>query len=194
MNFSRGKKIFRKFPSETDSSPGSPLFKETELELGSSNPRPFTRSAVKPRLLWPSTAHAQERSAAPAEDEEATTEVEDQPQNDSDMTDLAHETDEEVIMTPVKSSFRAPTTPPASGRATRAATQKAKLNSTPAEPEDGFSSSGRKIAKNLSPFDSWQRTKATVLEVKKGKKREGELLNMDGGGKKMRGKGARDRA
>lgn len=189
-NFSRGKKVYRRFPNEPDSSPGSPLGKGTELHRDDFPPHHFTRSSVKPRLLWPTTASRQEKEIV--EDEEATTEIEDMPPTDSDMTDLTHETEDEVLITPVEPSSIVPTTPPTTGRATRAAARKAMFASGPLEPVEEICSSGRTLGKRDSPFNSWHRAKATALKAKKGKKRQGEDLDLDGGGKKLKGKVGKD--
>lgn len=147
---------------------------------------------MKPRLLWPTTASRQEKDIV--EDEEATTEIEDMPPTDSDMTELTHETEDEVLITPVKPSSMVPTTPPTTGRATRAAARKAIFATTTSEPVEEVCSSGRTLGKRNSPFNSWHRAKATALEAKKGKKRQGEVLDMDGGGKKMKGRVGKDEA
>lgn len=128
------------------------------------------------------------------EDEEATTEIEDMPPTDGDMTDLTHETEDDVLLPSVKPSSMVPTTPPTTGRATRSAARKAIFTTTPLEPVEGMCSSGHPLKKRNSPFDSWQRAKVTALEAKKGKKRQGEVLDIDGGGKKMKGKVVKDEA
>lgn len=128
------------------------------------------------------------------EDEEATTEIEDMPPTDGDMTDLTHETEDEVLLTSVKPSSMVPTTPPTTGRATRSAARKAIFTTTPLEPVEEICSSGHPLGKRNSPFDSWQRAKVTALEAKKGKKRQGEVLDIGGGGKKMKGKVVKDEA
>lgn len=193
FNYSRGKKVYRRFPNEPDHSPGSPLGKGMELDQeDDSPPHHFTRSSVKPRLLWPTTSSRQQKEIV--EDEEATTEIEDMPPTDSDMTDLTHETEDEVVTTPAKPLFTVPTTPPTTVRATRAATRKAIFATTPLEHEEEVCSSGRTVGKKNSPFNSWHRAKATALEAKNGKKRQREVLDMDGGGKKMKGKVGKDEA
>lgn len=128
------------------------------------------------------------------EDEEATTEIEDIPPTDGDMTDLTHETEDEVLSTPVKPSYMVPTTPPSTVRATRSAARKAIFTTTPLEPVKEVCSSGHPLGKRNSPFNSWHRAKVTALEAKKGKKRQGEVLDIDGGGKKMKGKVVEDEA
>ena len=189
-NFSRGKKVYCRFPNERDCTPGSPLGNGTELDHDDSPPHHCTRSCVKPRLLWPITASRQDN----VEDEEATTEIEDMPPTDGDMTDLTHETEDEALITPVKLSSMVPTTPPTTGRATRAAARNAMVATTPSEPLEEVCSSSHTLEKRNSPFNSWHRAKATALEAKKGKKRQGEALYMDGGGKKMKGKLVKDEA
>lgn len=189
---SRGKKIYRRFPDEPDYSPGSPLGIGTGLGQDDSTPHHFTRSSVKPRLLWPSTASHQEKGIV--EDEEATTEIEDMLPTDGEMTDLTHETEDEALITSVKPSSMVPTTPPSTGRATRSAARKAVFTTTPLEPVEEICSSDHPLGKRNSPFNSWQRAKVTALEAKKGKKRQGEVLDIDRGGKKMKGKVVKDEA
>lgn len=126
------------------------------------------------------------------EDEEATTEIEDMLPTDGDMTDLTHETDDEALLTSVKPSSIVPTTPPNTGRATRSAARKAIFTTSPLEPVEEICSSGYPLGKRDSLFNSWQRAKVTALEAKKGKKRQGEVLDIDRGGKKMKGKVVKD--
>lgn len=188
--------MFRKFAvdphDDYDSIPGNGT--ELDAELSSPKLRPFTRSSIKPRLLFPTAAPHQERPHAAVEEEEAITDIEELPPlpNDSEMTDLAPDTEEEALVTPVKASFTAPTTPPTTGHATRAATRKAKLNSSPPEPVEELGPFGRTVGR-ASPFDAWQRTKATATasESGKGKKRGAGVLERDDRGKKRaRGKRA----
>ena len=122
------------------------------------------------------------------EDEEAITDIEDLPPlpDDSEITDLAPETEEEALVTPVKVTFAEPTTPPTTGHATRAATRKAKLYSSAPEPVGRPASLSRvPEKKKLGSFNGWQRTKPTVSVARKGKKRSGEVLEKDGSGKKL---------
>ena len=90
------------------------------------------------------------------------------------MTDFAPDIEEEVLVTPVKTSFTRLVTPPTTGYATRAAMKKALDSSSPIGPEPVELSgpSLDKLGKKLSPFDGWQRTKST-------KKRGSEVLEKD---------------
>lgn len=182
LKSSRGRKIFRKFAEEH-----SPL-QHSEIDAESSRLRPFTRSSVKPRLLFPTAAQREERSLTAVDDEEAITDIEELPPlpDDSEITDVAPETEEEALVTPVKDSFAAPTTPPTTGHATRAATRKAQLYSSAPEPVEASAPYNRR-QKKVASFDGWQRTKATVSATGRGKKRGGEVLEKDGTGKKLRG-------
>ena len=111
------------------------------------------------------------------------------------MTDLGPETEEEVVMTPVNDSFSTPATPPTTVHATRAATKKAALGySSPVEHEtaEPLEPIARSRGKKLSPFDGWQRIKASSSSVpSKGRKREGDALEkgMEAGGDFKRTKG-----
>lgn len=175
--------MFRKFAVDPDDDYDSIPENDSELNAEPSSPklRPFTRSSIKPRLLF--------RSHATVEEEEAITDIEELPPlpNDSEMTDLAPETEEEALVTPVKDSFTAPTTPPTTGHATRAATRKAKLDSSPPDPAEGHGQFGSTV-RRASPFGAWQRTKTSASGAGKGKKREADVLEKNDGGKRVRGK------
>lgn len=136
----------------------------------------FTRSSVKPRLLFPTAQQQRERQLA---DEEAVTDIE--ASYDSDMTDIAtEETENEEqggaqVVTPVKTSFH-PATPPTTVHATRAATKKA-VEASPLD--DGVTEVNKKSGKR-SPFDGWARRKVSApgssATAGKGRKRQGEAL------------------
>ena len=182
--FSRGKKIYRKFPDD-----GSEHNNTGDSEYESSTIRPLTRSTIKPRLLFPTKQQIQERTPSSIDDEEAPTDIED-PQ-DHVMTDPE---DEKQVNTPVKASVFSPTTPPTTSHATRAATKKAAINllSDPPEPVEAVPYERR--GKKVSPFDGWARRKAGAsVAGGKGKKREGEAMEKNegvAGSKKVRGNGA----
>ena len=174
---SRGRKIFKRFP--TESSPRTEQLVSSHSDLddaaATSSPSHFTRSSIKPRLLFPSAQQQRERELA---DEEATTDIEQQG-DDSEMTDIAtDETEiEEPVVTPVKTSFT-PASPPDTAHATRSATKKAGTGTSPLGGElDG----GVHVKKDRrSPFDGWARRKAGTSAGSavsgKGKKRQGELI------------------
>ncbi|KAK4691288.1 hypothetical protein P7C71_g5675, partial [Lecanoromycetidae sp. Uapishka_2] len=160
----RGKKIFRKFPNEdaeVDSVSGS----DTEAP----NTVRLTRSSIKPRLLFPTARQRQEREAPNVEDEEATTEVEEP--RDHEMTD------HEEVSTPIRPTAHLPSTPPATGHATRASTKKLTFDSSPLDPPEPVESMhyGSRV-KKVSPFDGWARTKSGTSAAGKGKKRGAESL------------------
>lgn len=122
-------------------------------------------------------------------DEEATTDIEDHGQVfDSEMTDdVAADTEEEPVVTPVKEQAFIPASPPASGRATRQTTAKSSAPPPPGEPA-GLEYPGLDAArrgKKRSPFDSWQRSKPGAEAARdmmgKGKKREGEVMERNDG-------------
>lgn len=194
---SRGKKIFRRFADDDDLNTPSPAQNSSEVaEEPSPRLRPFTRSSIKPRLLFPTAAQRQERGLPVDEDEEAITDIEDLPPlpNDSEMTDVGpEETEEEeqAVTTPVNHSFSTPTTPPVTGHATRSSTKKAELGYSspmgpepesepdPLEPPQAPEPVTRRRGKKLSPFDGWQRIKAstsTTSGPSKGRKRGGDVL------------------
>ena len=175
MSPSRGKKIYRKFEVDPDDDLA------TSTPQGSSGHRPLTRSSIKPRFLFPTKPQPEaEHPESGVTDEEAITDIEDHQAHDSDMTELAPETEEEALVTPVKPSFT-PTSPPSTGRATRASTKKAALDSSPMSPEPTEVKSRFvvKHGRTASPFDNWRRTKAGTVGGSKAKKREGEPLEKD---------------
>ncbi|KAL6718931.1 hypothetical protein ACLMJK_003166 [Lecanora helva] len=178
----RGKKVYRKFPSD-----GSDVEEEeatSELDT-TTNHRPLTRSSIKPRLLFPTQKQRQERTNPPntnTEDEEATTDIEEQPD-----TPMSGHNDEEEVTTPRKQVGFSPATPPTTVHATRQATRKAADENVEAVPYKGN-------GKRVSPFDGWARSKSAAASSgsSKSKKREaGEALEKgeggDGDSKKMKG-------
>ena len=177
MHLSRGKKMYRKFPQDSESEreetstaddPNPSTLRDPEV----ANLRPLTRSSIKPRLLFPTPQQRAERTAAAIADEEAPTDIEDHAM-----------TQPEDIVTPVKKSF-APATPPPTGHATRSSTKKARDTTlSPSEMDDDMMEGPAEKRKKVSPFDGWARTKAGA-SGEKGRKREGETMEKgerDGG-------------
>ncbi|AEO64253.1 4eabcd31-1de0-474e-99f3-f853b6e64de4 [Thermothielavioides terrestris] len=162
----RGKKQFRKFSdAEQPASREGLVDGEGGLEsvVESSSRRPFTRSSVKPRLLFP-TAPADEAKNG-NEDEEAATDIEDhvladleadQPGTPTDLVDEAPDTP--------KAPRHAPASPPTTTRTTRFGGKRS-TDSTPVK--------DKKPAKR-SPFDSWRRVKSGAQST--GHKRSGDEL------------------
>ena len=173
---SRGKKIYRPFPKDSDSEQ-----EDTSLALDNqphsfedtaiSRLRPLTRSSIKPRLLFPNASRTAVKPIT--------------------VTESSTVEQSESVVTPVKKSFE-PVTPPA----TR---QKSNPDS---EQVEGETRSKGKLAmdvddtetntigerkKKVSPFDGWARTKPGFA-APKGKKREAEELKRDDGddGKRIR--------
>ena len=195
---SRGRKIFRKFndgPPSTSSDDAHLSEQETRRRAGADVHRPFTRSSIKPRLLFPNENQGRERELAADEaDEEALTDIE--VPVPSPAGKRRGKVDEAI--TPVKQNFR-PATPPSTERVKRGRRkdvnnlphvasamdldehvnpQEEELQTPPLPPTRG---------KKNSPFDSWQRVKPTSrLAAGKGAKREGEALDRQGEGKRSR--------
>ncbi|KAI9724415.1 MAG: hypothetical protein M1812_000483 [Candelaria pacifica] len=181
----RGKKIFRKFDDANDqeeSANGSPSVPR----------RPFTRSSIKPRLLWPTEEQRKAREPKPVEvDEEALTDIEghtpDSAHEAADQTLDGPETKNKRLVTPTKTIFT-PASPPTTGRATRASTRKLAPDSSLGEPEsEEPTARATKRVKPSSPFDGWQRTKPGAA-AGKGRKREGDVLERNGGTTSKRAK------
>lgn len=157
-------------------------------QAGAAAQRPLTRSAIKPRLLFPSEEQLQERErAADDVDEEAITDIE---MSNVEPTITAPE----EVTTPVNTRFtNKPATPPSTTRASRkkkATTTILEESMTPiaeaeGEPEpmsvgtdDSFTANIGRKRKSRSPFDAWQR-------VKGGRKRSGDAVE-EGSGKRTR--------
>jgi hypothetical protein len=180
--YSRGKKTFRKFTEKQDSgSVAEESEPEVEDELDetvSSNlRRPLTRSAVKPRLLFPTAQQIQAkeaRSQYTEDEEEAVTDIETEDHLMSTPLDQV----DEIVRTPKAPKF-APASPPTTIRATRS-----KDICMTGSPADQITEAN--IAGSVSPFDSWQRTKR---DEPVNKKRSGSPMTSKAGrgGKKIRG-------
>lgn len=210
---SRGKKIFRRFQddahSERTSSAGSEISgtqeqRQLKRQAGPAARRPLTRSAIKPRLLFPSDEQLAERERGPDDvDEEAVTDIEMGDAHEHDHAQaLAGAELELELQTPQKHLAHAhvhfaekpATPPPTHGRATRSKkvspVKDAVLTPDVAEAMDSSfdsatSALGGKMGKGKgrSPFDAWPRGKP-------GKRRAGEeVLEGEGVGKRTRGVG-----
>lgn len=138
--------------------------------------RPVTRSAIKPRLLFPgnNTPKTAPPDAEIDEDEEAeaVTDIEDPHAHDSEMTEVAPESEEEPLVTPVKISFT-PSSPPTTGRTTRSSTRKSALDSSPltSDPVDPVPRFTIKRGRASSPFRDWQHPTTGSAESGKRRKR-----------------------
>jgi hypothetical protein len=205
--YSRGKKIFRKF-DDTPASANSDDDNLSDLDIrrkaGTAAHRPFTRSSIKPRLLF---QKEERREAAEEADEEAVTDIEmphPSPKKKRGAREMSPPAAEEEadVTTPVKLQFQA-TTPPSTGRASRFKKELASndtivtttLHTQLLSAEDSRtpsipSTTGSIRASMSSPFDQWSRSKsgARTASTSKGTKREGTPLANDegGGGKRTR--------
>lgn len=184
FEFSRGKKIYRKFADDSDPEMQSSSSLNMGNTEGNAEPPtrsyPLTRSSIKPRLLFPSNTQRHEHSCSNKEDEEAVTDIEEPLSlpNDNEMTYLAPHTKEETLVTPVKTFFTTPVTPPMTGYATRAVTKKALDYSSPTGPEPveslGFQ---RKLGEKPCLFQGWQQPRIV-------RKRGNEVSEKEKGGSK----------
>ncbi|KAK0265767.1 hypothetical protein LTS09_001004 [Friedmanniomyces endolithicus] len=169
----RGKKILRRFSDpQSERSSTSDMDREDvsaqrtiKRQAGAGAHRPLTRSAIKPRLLWPTEEEEPEpEQGADDVDEEAVTDVE--------MGNTASPAQEKLKaaewQTPKKARVLKLVSPPTTLRATRSSHAMASpAQMTPIfedEPEPmsvgtDDSSAQPKRAGRKSPFDSWQRTK-----------------------------------
>ncbi|KAF2500702.1 hypothetical protein BU16DRAFT_479300 [Lophium mytilinum] len=194
----RGRKLFRKFD---DASVSSGSDNETNLasttvvrrQIGAAAARPFTRSTIQPRLLFPNEEQRREREAAQLAEEEATTDIE-APVPIPSSTRKGKGRANHEASTPVKLHF-SPETPPSTGRVRRTRQTDVVIE----EPEEHMeidAHSGEEVrtpvlpqqkgkGKKTSPFDSWQRVKSAARTVSgRGAKREGDVL--EGNGKRVR--------
>lgn len=160
-NYSRGKKIFRKFEDSADAQ------EEDILEgFSSGNGKRLTRSAIKPRLLFPredSSFTETTPNGGTTEDEEADTDIEDSNMLGSDDDEAAEEeegvvdNDEPVVTsapnTPPHAPKFAPASPPTTSR-TRRSGQKTAEELTPVK--------AAAAPKKRSPFDGWRQTKSSA--------------------------------
>jgi len=173
-DLSRGKKILRRFSDpQSERSSTSDMDREDvsgqrtiKRQAGAAAHRPLTRSAIKPRLLWPTEDKEHEREqGADDVDEEAVTDVE--------MGNTASPAQEKLkateLQTPKKARVHKPVSPPTTLRTTRSShAMTSPTHMTPIfedEPEPmsvgtDDSLTQPKRAGRKSPFDSWQRTKA----------------------------------
>lgn len=170
---SRGKKVFRRFVDADeghDSSSGSELGQRSlKRKAGVTAQRPLTRSAAKPRLLFPSEEELEQRELADEADEEAVTDIE--MPNATPIKGAKND-----LTTPAQNRLKH-LTPPPSDRIRKSVGKKASpARGTPIyedEPqseslEDTFS------RQTGNPFDAWPRTKA-------GRKRAGDSTGESSG-------------
>ncbi|KAE8440532.1 hypothetical protein EG329_007259 [Mollisiaceae sp. DMI_Dod_QoI] len=185
----RGKKMFRKFAEEKVESE-TQVESDTEEVGHSLSPRlrrPLTRSAIKPRLLFPASQQAQatEPQSHNTEDEEADTDIE---ERDEVFTPTTQAYD--ITATPKAPKF-APFTPPTTVRATRS--KKVDMSSSPAGPasDDEMAMDvatspmlrASRVSGRVSPFNDWSRGRSTT--AKDSKKRGTESISR-GAAKKAR--------
>lgn len=150
-------------------------------QAGVAAQRPLTRSAITPRLLFPSEEQVLERTHGPDDvDEEAVTDIEMPTASPAKQKGKAHE-----VQTPTRHRFK-PASPPSTSRATRSMDKHASpMQSTPTYEDErvpmsvGADETFPTQSKRKSPFDTWQRTKA-------GKKRAGDVAEGASSGKRTR--------
>ncbi|KAB8338792.1 hypothetical protein FH972_021737 [Carpinus fangiana] len=181
----RGKKVFRRFDASADDSMDD-LGEEDEMvnerdvrrtARGASQKR-FTRSTIKPRLLFPPKA-----SDPTMDEEEAATDIEDE------LAMATPQPEEPLDSTPRKQAYRL-TTPPTTVRKNRRGAALTPDSSPIAAPAESYAdelaqteSAPAQPAKR-SPFDSWQRTKSHTRTVSG--KRNGESMEKQESPKRSR--------
>ncbi|KAK0707482.1 hypothetical protein B0H67DRAFT_602799 [Lasiosphaeris hirsuta] len=145
----RGKKVFRKFADLGDANETN-LDGSDEADVEPRLRRPLTRSAIKPRLLFPPKA---EVPKIEIDDEEAVTDIEDHilagAEENGPSTPM--ELVDDAPGTPDAPKF-APASPPTTARATRFGKFS---DSTPVKPK------GTARGSKKSPFDGWRRNKSS---------------------------------
>jgi hypothetical protein len=204
---SRGKKVFRRFEEEAQGSDDD--FDLSDLETcrraGVPKAKRFTRSTVKPRLLFLTEEQRIARDAAIAEeaDDETIDDIEvPKPISNKLAINVNASTPppsspvEMVVTTPIDEMMQTPSTPPPSHRATRSSAKK-DVAASP-DPSTGIADqltnkhlSHPKKGKRTSPFTSWARTKASDLfpaavADSKSTKREGSPIERSAGTKRTR--------
>ncbi|OJD18085.1 hypothetical protein AJ78_01857 [Emergomyces pasteurianus Ep9510] len=162
----RGKKIFRKFDSDTeedDQTDRGLLSSRPDLLEGASVPnvRPLTRSSIKPRLLFPNASRrVKARGCSRFGDAEKPTNPEEICEIDvqdqiNPNPDRPHPNNEGVPATPPpKTTLSTPSTPLTGGRSLRSHTK---------EGRDDIGSPSKHssvTAIRVSPFDRWTRIKS----------------------------------
>jgi hypothetical protein len=191
--FSRGKQVFRKFEDmDAPDYYNEDGIDEAELDevLPSSLRGPVTRSTVKPRILFPNEEQKEMRShktgdrEPKTEDEEADTDIEDS----MDMSAAKGKIDDSATTSTALES--APANPTTTTRAARS--KHVDLSSSPGAPTSDDEHlrtppkhNARRTA-NASPTAELKRFKSAKAKINK-KKREGEPITREGGGKKLRG-------
>ncbi|OJD23782.1 hypothetical protein ACJ73_04860 [Blastomyces percursus] len=161
----RGKKIFRKFNSDTEEDD------ETDLGLLASQAdpleepslpraRPLTRSSIKPRLLFPNASRRGEARGSRFSGTDNTIDAEvgcevDEPNQGESNSDPPSTGCEDIPATPPsRSGISTPTAPLTYGRS---------LRSHKKEAQDGLESPSKppnRTSIRMSPFDRWTRTKS----------------------------------
>ena len=181
-SYSRGKKVYRKF--EEDDYDKSPMGSLTQDALGGlpavhdpDTPRHFTRSSVKPRLLFPHASRPHGKTGDTT-DEEAVTDIEYPPELQE-----AEPANKEVA-TPAKKRYYA--TPPTTAKATRTTAKHASPLSSPIKEEDGADSPFTVKRARTSPFDKWQRLKPSPSSVGRTRKRDAVSPVVDEGSKRQK--------
>ncbi|EER26510.1 hypothetical protein D8B26_003106 [Coccidioides posadasii str. Silveira] len=177
----RGKKIFRKFkPKDIDESDGDndPGLLGSMDDIPSSRTRHFTRSSIKPRVLFPTADQLRTRAAkakAAKVSEHATNGKEEKMEEQLNASSQSEATDanNDPVTPPSKMTRLAtPSTPLASGRSLRSHTKKSESEITP-------DTSSSPTGNRFSPFDRWTRIKARSSPSGKGKKRSSSSLGHD---------------
>lgn len=193
MNFSRGRKVFKKYEdSGHNSASDNDLDSLSDLEIrrkagDAAKPR-LLRSDLKPRLLFPSAESRRDKNEVIEEDEEATTDLEEpmSPAHEENQSDReAQNQNWTKPSTPFKQRIQ-PATPPSSRpmRNSRRSFVEARseqessseMHSPMDVTHDTISPPRQTRHKKASPFDAWQRVKQSSGPSSKSQKREGEPM------------------
>ncbi|KAK0628881.1 hypothetical protein B0T17DRAFT_486235 [Bombardia bombarda] len=170
----RGKKQFRKFAVAEGVAAAEREVVDTvdnglEGAVESRLRRPLTRSAVKPRLLFPVPKPEPVEDNSHLEDEEAETDIEDHVMTTMEEAEDEHTTPTELVEeapgTPKAPKFT-PASPPTTARTTRHSSKKA-TDATPVKPKTGT---------KASLFDGWRRVKGGSSDGQ-GQKRSGDAMS-----------------
>lgn len=193
---SRGKKILRRFDeseddSETGIEPEDIVSQEAAIrrQAGISAQRPFTRSSLRPRLLFPSKEQERERQAVDVDEEEALTDIEVEDDAIAHPNLMGSQTPKKQSGTSFKAAPGHLT--PQSRSVKKKSTRHLELQPVEEEAETSLEALSPvtvvKKTQKTSPFDSWPRTKPTAsARASQNKKRVGESQEEPAGTKRTR--------
>lgn len=151
------------------------------------NVRPLTRSAIKPRVLFPTTrSSARQQDHQNEVDEEAATDIEDHAQDTDDAADQALDDGMELRESTPPVDTTAAMAPSPGATTARSLRPRAKRD----DEHETTPTISEPKRKRVSPFDGWLRKKQTPAATgTKTKKREAEAVGSPSGPSTKRPRG-----